>query len=774
MQKQQIPILGMDCASCAAVIQRTLKKADGVASCEVNYGSESAQIEFDEKKTNLEVLSKKIEPLGYRLSAGKKGSGQHVMPDGTVMSESEHAEHLGLSQSKEQKLEELKKYKHKVQFTLPLALAVFALMLWEIATVWNPVLPKLFLPMDLYAKILLILSSIVLFWAGQQFLRGLLTFLRYGVAGMDTLIGIGTLTAYLYSVFVVLFPESRQALGLPETIFFDVTIVVIGFIILGKYLEMRSKLRTGEAIEKLLNLQAKTALVLRDGKEVEVPIAQVKVGDKIVVKPGAKLPVDGRILEGASSIDDSMVTGEFMPKDVKPGDMVVGGTVNRHGAFVFEATKVGSETLLAQIVRMVQTAQGSKAPIQNLADRISAVFVPVVLVIAFASLAAWLLIGSRFMPFSQSLSLGLLCFVSVLVIACPCALGLATPTAIIVGVGKGASLGILIKNAESLEKLRSVNTVVVDKTGTLTVGKPSVAGVVPVLAQGRQFEEKILQIAGSLEKKSEHPLAEAIIRKAEDLGLKVLPITDFKNFEGRGVYGKILGEEYFIGSPKFVGEQGAKTDEGVLQKLTLEGKTPVVVAKGRETIGILAISDSLKENTAEVVRQLKILGVEVVMATGDHENTARHVARELGIEKVFAQVLPQDKAMRIKELQSEGFVVAMAGDGINDAPALAQADVGVAMATGTDVAIESADITLLHGDLAKLLSAIRLARNTVRTVKQNLFWAFIYNLVGIPLATGIFYPLFGWLLNPIFAGAAMALSSVSVVANSLRLKQTKI
>lgn len=773
MQKQQISILGMDCASCAAVIQRTLKKADGVASCEVNYGSESAQIEFDEKKTSPEVLSKKIEPLGYRLAIGKKELGQHVMPDGTIMSESEHAEHLGLSQSKEQKLEELKKYKYKVQFTLPLALVVFALMLWEIATVWNPVLPKLFLPMDLYAKILLILSSIVLFWAGQQFLRGVLTFLRYGVAGMDTLIGIGTLTAYLYSVFIVLFPESRKTLGLPETTFFDVTIVVIGFIILGKYLEMRSKLRTGEAIEKLLNLQAKTALVLKDGKEVEVPIVQVKVGDRIVVKPGAKLPVDGRILEGASSIDDSMVTGEFMPKDVKPGDMVVGGTVNRQGAFVFEATKVGSETLLAQIVRMVQTAQGSKAPIQNLADRISAVFVPVVLVIAFASLAAWLLVGSRFMPFSQSLSLGLLCFVSVLVIACPCALGLATPTAIIVGVGKGAGAGILIKNAESLEKLRSVNTVVVDKTGTLTVGKPSVAEVISVLAQGRQFEEKVLQIAGSLEKKSEHPLAEAIVRKAEDLGLEVLPITDFKNFEGRGVYGKILGEEYFIGSPKFVGEQGAKTDEGVLQKLTLEGKTPVVVAKGNETVGILAISDSLKENTAEVVRLLKAMGVEVVMATGDHENTARHIARELGIEKVFAQVLPQDKAMRIKELQSEGFVVAMAGDGINDAPALAQADVGVAMATGTDVAIESADITLLHGDLAKLLSAIRLARNTVRTVKQNLFWAFIYNLVGIPLATGIFYPLFGWLLNPIFAGAAMALSSVSVVANSLRLKQTK-
>ncbi|MCL5008711.1 MAG: copper-translocating P-type ATPase, partial [Patescibacteria group bacterium] len=522
------------------------------------------------------------------------------------------------------------------------------------------------------------------------------------------------------------------------------------------------------------SIKAKTALVLKDGKEVEVPIAQVKVGDKIVVKPGAKLPVDGRILEGASSIDDSMVTGEFMPKNVKSGDMVVGGTVNRHGSFVFEATKVGGETLLSQIVQMVQTAQGTKAPIQNLADRISAVFVPVVLVIAFASLVAWLAVGSRFMPFSQSLSLGLLCFVSVLVIACPCALGLATPTAIIVGVGKGAGAGILIKNAESLEKLKSVNTVVVDKTGTLTIGKPTVAEVVAVAGRDKQLENKVLQIAASLEKKSEHPLAEAVVKKVAELGLELLSVADFKNFEGRGVYGKISGEEYFIGSPKFAGEQGAKTDEAILEKLTLEGKTPVVVARGKETVGVLAISDSLKANTAEVVKHLKALGVEVVMATGDHENTAKFIAQQLGIEKVFAQVLPQDKAIRIKELQSEGRVVAMAGDGINDAPALAQADVGVAMATGTDVAIESADITLLHGDLARLLGAIRLARATVRTVKQNLFWAFIYNLVGIPLAAGLFYPLFGWLLNPVFAGAAMALSSVSVVGNSLRLKRIKI
>ena len=773
MQKQQIPVIGMDCASCAAVIGRTLRKTEGVAACEVNYGSETAEIEFDEHKTSLAALSKKIEPLGYRLALGGAPASQHVMPDGSVMSESEHAAHLGLNQTKEQKLEELRKYETKVRFTLPLAGIVFVLMVWEILSVWKPGLPKFFLPMDLYAKLLLLLSSVTLFWAGRQFLKGLLTFVRYGAANMDTLIGLGTLTAYAYSVFVVLFPAARASLGLPETTFFDVTIVVIGFIMLGKYLEMRSKLKTGEAIEKLVNLQAKTALVLKDGKEVEVPVAQVKVGDKIIVKPGAKLPVDGRVLEGHSSIDDSMVTGEFMPKDVRPGDAVVGGTVNRQGAFVFEATKVGSETVLSQIVRMVQSAQGSKAPIQNLADRISAVFVPVVLGIAFVSLLAWLLVGSRFMLFSQSLSLGLLCFVSVLVIACPCALGLATPTAIIVGVGKGASSGILIKNAESLEKLRSINTVVVDKTGTLTVGKPEVAEVLAV-SGGVEQENKILQVAASLEKKSEHPLAEAVVKKAESLALENLPVADFQNFEGRGVRGKILGVEYHVGSPKFIREQGGQVDNGLLSSLTLEGKTPVVVARGREILGVLAVSDRLKENTAEVISQLKVLGVEVIMATGDHENTANYIARHLGLEKVFAQVLPQDKAMKIKELQSEGRIVAMAGDGVNDAPALAQADVGVAMATGTDVAIESADITLLHGDLAKLLSAIRLARATMSTVKQNLFWAFIYNLIGIPLAAGVFYPVFGWLLNPIFAGAAMALSSVSVVVNSLRLKQTKI
>jgi Cu2+-exporting ATPase/Cu+-exporting ATPase len=536
---------------------------------------------------------------------------------------------------------------------------------------------------------------------------------------------------------------------------------------------MRSKLRTGEAIEKLLNLQAKTALVLKDGKEVEVPIALVKAGDKIVVKPGARLPVDGKVLEGSSSIDDSMVTGEFMPKDIKPGDAVVGGTVNGRGAFIFEATKVGSQTLLAQIVKMVQTAQGSKAPIQNLADRISAVFVPVVLIIAFASLAIWLLIGSRYMPFSESLSLGILCFVSVLIIACPCALGLATPTAIIVGVGKGASSGILIKNAESLEKLRAINAVVIDKTGTLTYGKPVVAEIIEIPASGMSSAE-VLGVAASLEKKSEHPLAEAVVKKAESTGAAILSVENFNNHEGRGVYGKVGGQEYFVGSPRFAEEQGVVLDEAIIERLTLQGKTPVAVMKGKILCGILAIADELKAGTKQTIQQLQALGVEVIMATGDHKNTAHHVAAQVGITKVFAEVLPLDKAMKIKELQSEGKVVAMAGDGINDAPALAQADVGVAMATGTDVAIESADITLLHGDLVKLLSAIKLARSTVRTIKQNLFWAFIYNLVGIPLAAGVFYPIFGWLLNPVFAGAAMALSSVSVVANSLRLKQTKL
>ncbi len=772
MKKQTLPIQGMHCASCAANIQRILKKQPGVDSCEVNYGTEKATLQYDETKTNPETLSKKIEPLGYSLINPHTTHAAHTIPDGTVMTGMDHSEHLGLNQSKEQKRKELAEYRQKVLVALPIALAVFAIMLWEIVGVKIFSLPEFFIPMSTYNTILLVVATPILFWIGSIFLKGMFTFFRHGVANMDTLVGIGTFTAYAYSAMVILFPGLTNALRLPDTVFFDVTLVVIGFVYFGKFLEIRSKIKTGEALEKLMQLQAKTALVIKNGKETETPIEQVQVGDLIVVKPGGKLPLDGVITEGTSSIDESMITGEYMPVSKTVGDNVVGGTLNKQGHFIFKATKVGDQTLLSRIVKMVEEAQGSKAPIQNLADKISAIFVPIVLVIAFTSLAAWLIIGSQFIGGQDAFSYGLLSFVSVLIIACPCALGLATPTAIIVGVGKGATHGILVKNAESLEKLRSVNVLVVDKTGTLTLGKPEVSDIV-VTSQNLK-EGELLSLAATLEHKSEHPIAHAISEKARQLDLPLDEAKEFNQVDGRGVQAIVKDSHVFAGSPAWAIEKGLQVPSKQLDELTGQGKTPVVVFSEKELFGILAIADTLKPESAPTVSALGKLGVEVVMLTGDNQKTANYIAGQVGIKTVRAQMLPHNKAEVVKEFQAQGKIVAMAGDGINDAPALAQADVGIAMDNGTDIAIETADITLLKGDISKALSAIRLARMTVRTIKQNLFWAFVYNLVGIPLAAGALYPLFGWLLNPAFAGAAMALSSVSVVINSLLLKNKKI
>ncbi len=774
MKKQTFPILGMHCASCAANIQRIIKKQPGVNTCEVNYGTEKANIEFDENKTNAQELSKKIEPLGYSLVNinPEKGHGEHTMPDGSTMAGMDHSEHLGLSQTKAQKLAELSKYRKKLYLALPAALLVFAIMLWEIVAVKIFGLPEFFIPMATYNTILLVVATPIMFWIGNVFLKGMLTFFRHGVANMDTLVGIGTFTAYAYSALVMLFPQFTNYLQLPQTVFFDVTIVVIGFVFFGKYLEIRSKIKTGEALEKLMQLQAKTALVFNNGKEVETPIEQVKVGDLIIVKPGGRLPLDGIITEGSSSVDESMITGEFMPVSKKTGDSVVGGTINKQGHFIFKATKVGSQTLLSRIVKMVEEAQGSKAPIQNLADKVSAVFVPAVLVIALVSLSAWLIVGSQYMATQTAFSLGLLSFVSVLIIACPCALGLATPTAIIVGVGKGALNGILIKNAESLEKLRLITTLVVDKTGTLTYGRPEVSDIIVIKPDLK--EEELLRIVASLEKKSEHPIAHAILSQAQNLNISPIESEEFHQVEGRGVKAELQGTLFYAGSPAWAEELGLSVPIAQLNTLTEQGKTPVVIFTNKLLFGIIAISDKIKEESANTVKALEKMGVKVVMLTGDNKKTAAFIASKIGIGTVEAQMLPHNKAEIIKAMQTQGQIVAMAGDGINDAPALAQANVGIAMDNGTDIAIETSDITLLKGDISKILSAILLARVTVSTIKQNLFWAFIYNIVGIPLAAGAFYPLFGWLLNPAFAGAAMALSSVSVVVNSLLLKKTKI
>jgi Cu2+-exporting ATPase/Cu+-exporting ATPase len=764
MHTKTYNVKGMHCASCSSVIEKTFKKVEGVHSAEVNYGTERAKVSFDPSKTSPHDLSKHIEPLGYSLEVPETANEMG-------MSESEHAAHLGLNQSKKEKLAEVSDMRTKVLSAIPLAVFAAFVMGWDILAEYSIVPAMSYTLKEFFHHLLPIFATYILFVVGKPYLLGFYRFLRYGKANMDTLIGIGTVAAFLYSFAVSALEDVLSPFINVEYQYYDVTIVVITFIALGKYLEAKSKIKTGDAIEKLLNLQAKTALVVRDGKEIEISVNDVKHGDFIIVKPGAKIPVDGVITEGASFVDESMVTGEPMPAQKKIGDNVVSGTINTSGSFTFKATKVGSETLLAQIIKMVEDAQGSKAPIQALADKISAIFVPIVLVIAFLSLGTWLIIGSQYLGFSQALSFGLVSFVGILVIACPCALGLATPTAIIVGVGKGAKEGILIKDAATLEKLHKVNTIVVDKTGTITKGKPT---LVDIQNLSSLKDDELVSILASLEKKSEHPIAHAIVNYAQEKNISISDVFNFEGIQGKGLKGEIGDTEYFAGNAKLVSDLKISFDAGKLDKFTLQGKTPVILATKEKVLGFVMVADEIKEESVDAIKNLHALGIKVVMLTGDDEKAAKYIGSLVGIDDVVAHVLPQDKLEKIKELQSQGRIVAMAGDGVNDAPALAQADVGIAMGTGTDVAIESAGITLLGGDISKLVKAIKLSKITMRGIKQNLFWAFIYNVVGIPLAAGAFYPIFGWLLNPIFAGFAMAMSSVSVVSNSLRIKAKKL
>lgn len=762
-RKQTFKIKGMHCASCAATIEKTLKKVAGVSAVEVNYGTETAKLIFDPSMTNPQALSTHIEPIGYSLyipSAEAMG-----------MSENEHAEHLGLKQSKKEKLIEVADMRTKLISAIPLAIFSIFVMSWDILAQFKVVSAMPYTWPEFFHHLLPIFATYILFVVGKPYLLGFYRFLRYGKANMDTLIGIGTSAAFIYSFIISAFEESLRSFINVEQTYYDVTIVVITFIALGKYLEARSKIKTGDAIEKLLNLQAKTALVIRDGKEIEISISEVKHDDIIIVKPAGKIPVDGIVVEGSSFVDEAMVTGEPMPVEKKSGDTVVAGTINTSGTFTFKATKVGSETLLSQIITMVQEAQGSKAPIQALADKISAVFVPIVIVLSFVTLATWLVVGTRYLGFPQALSYGLVSFVGILVIACPCALGLATPTAIIVGVGKGAREGILIKDAATLEKLHKVTTIVVDKTGTITKGKPELVSVQP---QANLSEKEIISILASLEARSEHPIAHAIISYAKEQNIPSAVTEQFEIIKGKGLKGTIKGIEYYAGNTTLADDLGLSIDKKQIEQQTKEGKTPIILTTKEKVLGIAMVADAVKPEAKEAVARLHKLGITVVMLTGDDKNTARFIADQVGIDEVVAQVLPQDKLAKIKELQAAGAIVAMAGDGVNDAPALAQADIGIAMSTGTDVAIESAGITLLHGDISKLVKAIKLSKITMHGIKQNLFWAFIYNIVGIPLAAGVFYPLFGWLLNPVFAGLAMAFSSVSVVTNSLRLKAKKL
>lgn len=738
-------VKGMHCASCAVMITKKLTKLDGVASANVQYTTERAHIEYDPAKVTLDTMNAEVTKLGYMLH-----------PHAAAQTADGHRHS-----------DEFSELSRKALFAFPVAGLMFVLMLWEIAAESLAGVPGVPIPAAVAEPLMVVLATIMLAWPGKQFVLAVGRFIRYGSANMDTLVGLGTLTAYLYSAAVYFLPGQAARVGLPAYSYFDVTIVVVGFILFGKYLEARSKLRTGEAIQKLLGLQAKTALVFRDGKEVEVSINAVVVGDTVIVRPGGKVPVDGTISEGASSVDESMITGEPIPVDKKAGDTVVGGTINKQGAFKFTATKVGSDTMLAQIVRMVEDAQASRAPIQALADKVSSVFVPAVLIIAALSLAGWLTFGTAALGFQTALSYGILSFVGVLVVACPCALGLATPTAIVVGVGKGAEHGILIKNAEALETLHTVDTVVFDKTGTITNGTPKVTDIIPF---GTAWTDgNLLALAGSVEQHSEHPLASAIRDAVTGRGYIAGPTEHFRALEGVGVEAVVEGVPAKVRKP--IADDPRKD---ALEMLQHQGKTVVVVESDGTPVGYIALADTLKDGASEAIAHIKAMHVRTVMLTGDNARAAQYIADKAGIDEVISDVLPQEKVHKIQELQKAGRIVAMVGDGINDAPSLAQAQVGVAMATGTDVAIASAGVTLLHGDLARLVQAFTLSRATIRTVKQNLFWAFIYNVICIPVAAGLLYPLWGIVLNPIFAGLAMAGSSVSVVTNSLRLKTKRI
>ena len=754
MTTRSYNVKGMHCASCSAIVTKKLSKVEGVHQVNVNLATEKATLEFDGNALTLEALNEVVNKYGYFLEVEPSPAAlRAAAPDST--------------RKREEKERELHTQLRKVQFALPVALVVFLLMMWDIGSMVFHALPHLPISMELLNILLLLISTWMVFRTGAPFLHGIVMFFRSGAASMDTLIGIGTVTAWLYSALITLIPAVKAFLHAPDSTYFDVTIVVIGFVLLGKYLEARSKMKTGEAIEKLMGLQAKTALVERGGKEVTIPVEEVKSGDLVMVKPGEKLPVDGTITAGYSSIDESMVTGEAIPVDKKAGDKVIGGTINRQGAFTFTASNVGPESVLARIIKMVEEAQGSKAPIQHIADKVAGIFVPVVLLLAALTVIIWLTVGSSYLGFSSALSYAVMGLVGILVIACPCALGLATPTAIIVGIGKGAEYGILIRNAESLEKLSSVDTVVFDKTGTITTGKPRVSDI--IILDNESSTTSLLQIAASVEKQSEHPLAQAIVDAAIKQGVTLDAITDFKTLEGIGVSACINQRPVSVRKPVESEKKGAE-----LQHLQQEGKTVVIIEENGISRGLIALSDTVKEEAKEAVAALHRKGIKVIMLTGDNLMAATSMAKQVGIDEVIADVLPHQKAIKIRELQATGKTVVMAGDGINDAPALAQADVGIAMATGTDVAIESAGITLLKGDLNKVAQAITLSRATMRVIRQNLFWAFIYNIIGIPLAAGALFPIWGIFLNPVFSGLAMAGSSVSVVSNSLRLKRKKL
>ncbi len=736
-ERLTLPVRGMHCAACVGKVERALTSVPGVDEATVNLATEKATVTFDPTRTDVTRLQDAVARAGYELVEPREAAGQ--TPD--------------REQSAREETQRRARSKFVVGAILSVPIVIGSMVegfLWAPAWLRNPWL--------LWA-----LATPVQFWVGFEFHAGFLRDLRHRTASMSTLVSIGTNAAYFFSLAVTLWPHVFMPAG--GMTYYETGAVVITLVVLGRWLEARARGRTSEAIRRLVSLAPRTARIVREGRELDVPTTEVGVGDLVRIRPGERIPVDGVVLEGASTIDESMLTGESLPVEKTAESRVVAGSVNQTGALLFRATHVGSETTLARIVRLVEDAQASRAPIQRLADRVAAVFVPIVLVVAGATCLAWLAFGPE-----PRLPMALTTAVAVLVIACPCAMGLATPTAIMVGTGKGAEHGVLIKSATALEVLHRVDTIVFDKTGTLTVGRPEVTDIVTVPGVG---EDDALAVAAGAEQASEHPLGEAIVRLAKERGLALPPVGEFTAVPGQGIDAMAPDGRILLGNETMMNERGIDVSLLADRAIALQaqGKTVVVLAFAGRLLALIAVADVLKPDAAATIRRLREMGLAVAMLSGDNRRTAEAIAREAGIERVLAEVLPADKAGEIKRLQEGGHRVAMVGDGINDAPALTQADVGIVMGSGTDVAIEAADVTLMRSDVAGVVVALELSRRTIQIVKQNLGWAFGYNILLIPVAAGVLYPLAGVLLSPILAGAAMAFSSVSVVTNSLRLKR---
>ncbi|UCG79420.1 MAG: copper-translocating P-type ATPase [Nitrospirota bacterium] len=735
--KVDLSIKGMSCAACVSAVEKALMELSGVVSVSVNLATERATVEYMPTAIDINEMIKAVKNSGYEAS---------MITDDIRDTEKE---------AREKEYSLLKR-----KLTVSAILASF-IMIGSMTS----------LPLISDRYVIFMMATIVQFWAGARFYRAAVSALRHFSTNMNTLIAVGTTSAYFYSVTATFLPGIFERSGLEANIFFDTSSMIITLILLGRALEARAKGRTSDAIRKLIGLQAKTATVLRGGEEIEVDLDHVVKGDIVLIRPGDRIPVDGTVIEGFSAVDESMLTGESMPVDKSVDDNVFGGSVNRSGSFMIKATKIGKESMLSQIIRLVEEAQGSKAPIQRLADKVASVFVPTVILIAVLTFIVWFFLGPE-----PSFVLAMMNFIAVLIIACPCALGLATPTAIMVGTGKGAEHGILIRDAEALEKSHKIQAVLLDKTGTITKGEPVVTDIITNPLWSDLSEEQFIKIAASAERMSEHPIGKAIVNKALQENITLDKPSSFKSVPGGGIRAILNDNEVIIGRPQFILEKKGDLSpyKEHLDKLTEEARTVAMVMIDGKVSGIMGIADTIKESSAPAVSRLRAEGIEVAILTGDSRNAALHIANEAGIDRVFAELLPKDKVDAVRQIRSEGKVTAMVGDGINDAPALAEADVGIAIGTGTDIAMEASDITIIKGDLASVADAIKLSKLTLTTIKQNLFWAFFYNIIGIPIAAGLLYLFGGPLLNPIFASAAMAFSSVSVVTNSLRLRSKEL